>query len=131
MDWQAAFVARANGNSGVTTALGGQKVYWSQAPQGVARPYVVFTDVTELLPQTLSDWDLPFARVQMDAWADKYSTAQAVMAALITALVPGASSNGHLFQRADVALGPRDISGETDGTTPIFRKSADLIIAHR
>jgi hypothetical protein len=37
---------------------------------------------------------------------------------------------GHRFQRAEVALGPRDMPGERDGTSPIFRKSADLIFHH-
>ena len=132
VDWQAAFVTRANGNAPLTAALGGQKVYWAQAPQGTARPYVVLTDVTEFRPQTLTDWDLEFARVQMDVWADKYTTVQVVMADLLAVLVPGVTnSNGHTFQRADVVLGPRDIPGETDGTTPLYRKTVDLLIAHR
>jgi len=130
MDWQAAFRARAIAASGVTTPLGGQKVYWALVPQGVSRPYVILTDVTELLPQTLDTWDLAFARIQIDVWGDTYAVVQTVMAALITALVPANTGNGHTFQRADVALGPRDVSGETDGTQPIFRKTVDLIIAH-
>jgi hypothetical protein len=52
------------------------------------------------------------------------------MAALLTALVPGNTSNGHTFQRADIALGPRDVGGEREGETTIYRKSADLIFAH-
>jgi hypothetical protein len=28
-------------------------------------------------------------------------------------------------------LGPRDMAGERDGTTPVFRKSADLILHHK
>jgi hypothetical protein len=52
------------------------------------------------------------------------------MAALLAALVPGNTSNGHTFQRADIALGPRDIGGEREGDTIIYRKSADLMIPH-
>ncbi len=130
MDWQGAFLARVRAASGVT-ALISTRSYWEQAPQGVSRPYVTFLDVTELRGQTLGGWDLEFARVQIDVWADTYTLKNNIMEAVLAAIVPGvSSSNGHTFQRADVALGPRDISGETDGTTPIFRKTADLIIAH-
>src|SRR6185369_1793080 len=87
MDWFAALVARANGNGALTTLLGGQKVYAEQAPQGVARPYVTLLDVTELRPQTLNAWDLETARVQIDVWADSYKTKNAVMEAILTALV--------------------------------------------
>jgi len=53
-----------------------------------------------------------------------------VMEAIIAARVPGNTSNGHTFQRADIALGPRDVGGEREGDTIIYRKSADLVIAH-
>jgi hypothetical protein len=53
------------------------------------------------------------------------------MEAVLAALVPGGTSGGHIFQRAMIELGPRDIGGERDGQTPIRRKSADLIIHHR
>lgn len=130
MDWFAALLTRANGNGALTTLLGGQKVYPEEAPQNTARPYVTLLDVTQLRPQTLKDWDLEAARVQIDVWADKYSTKNAIMEAVLAVLVPGGTASGHRFQRADVALGPRDIAGERDGTTPIYRKTADLIIHH-
>jgi hypothetical protein len=52
------------------------------------------------------------------------------MDAVLAALVPGHTTSGHTFQRAEVALGPRDVAGERDGTTIVFRKTADLIIHH-
>lgn len=130
MDWFAALLTRANGDSGITSLLGGQKVFPEQAPQGTARPYVTLFDVTQSRPQTLNGWDLETARVQIDVWADSYKSKNAIMEAVLTALVPGGTYSSHTFQRADVALGPRDVSGETDGTTPIFRKTADLMIPH-
>jgi hypothetical protein len=129
MDWQGALLSRVRAASGVT-ALISTRSYWEQAPQGATRPYVTLLDVTELRGQTLSGWDLEFARVQIDVWADTYTAKNNIMEAVLAAIVPGGTSNSHVFQRADVALGPRDISGETDGTTPIFRKTADLLIAH-
>lgn len=128
MDWQAALLARLRAAAGVT-ALVGTKTYWENAPQGTARPYVTLLDVTQFRPQTLNEWDLEGARVQVDVWANTYASKQAIMEAVLAALVPGVTSNGHRFQRADVALGPRDIP-ERDGDTILYRKSADVIIHH-
>lgn len=123
MDWQGAFLARAR--------VGQAKTYWEQAPQGTARPYVTLLDVTQLRPQTLTDWDLEAARVQIDVWTNTYAEKQTIMEAVLLAVVPGGTGNGHIFQRADIALGPRDIAGERDGTAPVFRKTADLIVHHK
>lgn len=123
MDWQGALLARAR--------AGEAKTYWEQAPQGTARPYVTLLDVTQLRPQTLTGWDLEAARVQIDVWANSYASKQTIMEAVLAALIPGGTGNGHVFQRAEVALGPRDVAGERDGTTPVFRKTADLIIHHK
>lgn len=130
MDWFGALLTRANGAAGITSLLGANKVFAEQATQGATRPYVTLLDVTQLRPQTLKGWDLEAARVQIDVWANSYSSKNAIMEAVLSALIPGGTYSGHKFQRADVALGPRDISGERDGTTPVFRKSADLMIHH-
>ena len=131
MDWFAALITRANGAAGVTTAIGAaNKVFSEQAPQATARPYVTILDVTESRPQILNGYDLEAARVQIDVWANSYASKNAIMEAVITALVPGGTYSGHIFQRADIAMGPRDIAGERDGTTPVFRKTADLILFH-
>jgi hypothetical protein len=129
LDWQGALLAKLRAASGVT-ALISTRSYWEQAPQSAARPYVTLLDVTELRPQTLKGWDLEAARVQIDVWANDYTSKNNIMEAVLNALVPGHFTNGHTFQRADVAMGPRDISGERDGTTPVFRKTADLILHH-
>lgn len=129
MDWQGALLAHLRAAAGVTSLIG-TKSYWEQVPQGTPRPYVTMLDVTQLRPQTLKGWDLEAARVQIDVWADTYGSKQAIMKAVLTALVPAHTNNGHTFQRADVALGPRDIAGERDGTTPVFRKTVDLILYH-
>lgn len=128
MDWQAAFIQRAKGAYA--------KTYWVNAPQGTALPYATLTDITELRPQILGGWDLEFARVQIDVWGYNYADVQAGMLALIGKaeapgpLILGNTSNGHTFQRADIALGPRDIGGEREGETIVYRKSADLTFAH-
>jgi hypothetical protein len=130
MLWQDALLARLRAAAPVT-ALIGAKSYWEQAPQTTAtRPYVTLLDVTSLRPQILKSWDLEASRIQIDVWATSYLSKNTIMEAVLTALVPGHTTNGHTFQRAEVALGPRDITGERDGTTPVFRKTADLIIHH-
>lgn len=130
MDWFAAVVTRANANGTLTSLLGGPKIYAENAPQGAARPYVTLLDVTELRPQTLTGYDLEPARVQVDVWADTYKQKNAIMEAVLNAIVPGGPFSSHNFQRADIDLGPRDVAGERDGDTPIYRKTADLIIHH-
>jgi hypothetical protein len=130
MDWFAAMLTRANGAAGVTSAIGAaNKVYPENAPQNTARPYVTLLDLTAGRPQHLKGFDLEPSRVQVDVWANSYKQKNAIMEALLTALVPGGTFSGHKFQRADVALGPRDLP-ERDGDTIIYRKSADLIIHH-
>lgn len=127
--WQGALLTRLRANGGVT-ALISTKSFWILAPQGTARPYVTLLDVSEQRPQILNGWDLEAARVQIDAWASTPESANAIMEAVLAALVPGHTTSGHTFQRADIALGPRDVAGEGDGTTPVFRKTADLVIHH-
>jgi hypothetical protein len=130
MDWFAAMLTRANGAAGVTSAIGAaNKVYPENAPQSAARPYVTMLDLTAGRPQHLKGFDLEPSRVQIDVWANSYKQKNAIMEALLTALVPGGTFNGHKFSRADVELGPRDVP-ERDGETIIYRKSADLIVHH-
>jgi hypothetical protein len=122
VDWQAAFMARAKAAY--------TKTYWVNAPQNTTQPYATLNDITERRPQTLTDWDLEFALIQIDVWGLTYADVQTGMKALLDALVPGNTSNGHTFQRGDITLGPRDVGGEREGDTIIYRKSADLMIAH-
>ncbi len=122
MDWQGAWMARAKAAYA--------KTYWVNAPQNTVLPYATMIDVTELLSEHLTGDDLAFARVQIDVWGKSYSEVQTGMAALLAALRPANTGNGHTFQRATVALGPRDIGGEREGDTIIYRKSADLIVPH-
>lgn len=122
MDWFAAFMQRAKSAYA--------KSYPENAPQNTAFPYATLLDVTDSRPQHLSGFDLEFARVQIDVWALSVADARAGMETLLAALVPGNTSNGHTFQRADIALGPRSVGGERQGDTIIYRRSADLVIAH-
>lgn len=116
MDWQAAFKTRARAAYA--------KTWWDEAPQGTQLPYAVLTDVTELRPQTLNDWDLRYARVRIDAWADTKAEAAAALDTLLAALVPGGATGGWTFQRGEIEL----MRGGVDRTagTPVRFRSADL-----
>lgn len=123
MDWQSAFIARAK------AAL--SKTYWVNAPQTTTGTYATLLDVTELRPQLLTGWDLESARIQIDVWGVDHIEVRAAMETLLAALVPGNTANGHTFQRGMIVLGPRDIPGEREAGANVFRKSADLAVAHR
>jgi hypothetical protein len=128
MGWQEAFIARARAAYPHT--------WWVNAPQSAAKPYATLLDVSETRGQTLTGWDLEFARVQVDVWGLIYEDVLDGMAALVGttgspgALILGGTFSGRIFQRADIALGPRDVGGEREGDTIIYRKTADLMIAH-
>lgn len=122
MDWREALLARATG-------LASGRVYWTERPQGSALPAIVLTAVTDDRPQHLKDFSLAPGRVQVDTYGDRAKEAWDLAESALTTLVPGASSNGHNFSRADVALGPRDMS-ERIGNETIFRVSMDLTIHH-
>ncbi len=111
------------------TGLAGGRVYWGYRPQESILPGLVLTAINDDRPQTLKDWDLAPGRIQIDAYAAKAEDAWDLTEAAIAELVPGESSNGHNFSRADVVLGPRDLA-ERIGNTTVFRVSMDLIIHH-
>jgi hypothetical protein len=130
MDWQAALLARLRAAAGVT-ALIGARSYWEEAPQGTARPFVTLYDLTPGRSQHLKGFNLEASRVQIDVWTDGVKEKTTIMEAVLAALVPGVTTGGHKFQRADVALGPRDMPPERVGEATVRRKSADLIIHHK
>lgn len=129
MTWQGALLARLRAAAGVT-ALIGAKSYWEETPQGTVRPYVTLFEVPSPKPQTLTDWDLRELSVQIDVWTDDYTSKNLIMDAVLDALVPGHTTNGYTFQRADVSI-LGDVAGERDGTTPVKRKMAWLKIHYR
>lgn len=125
MDWREALRARAIG-------LAGGRIFWADRPQsgsGSLLPAIVLTAVSDDRPQTLKDWDLAPGRIQVDVYGNKAKEVWDLAESAITTLVPGGTSNGHTFSRADVALGPRDLA-ERVGSTTVFRVSMDLIIHH-
>jgi hypothetical protein len=122
MDWREALRARATG-------LAGGRVYWTERPQQSAMPAIVLTAISDDRPQHMKDFSLAPGRVQVDTYGARAEEAWDLAESALTTLVPGAAANGHNFSRADVALGPRDLS-ERIGNETIFRVSMDLIFHH-
>lgn len=122
MDWREALRSRATG-------LAGGRVYWTERPQGTILPAIVLTAVSDDRPQHMKGFSLAPGRVQVDCYGIKAKEAWDLAEEALTTLVPGASTNGHNFSRADVALGPRDLT-ERVGNETVFRVSMDLLIHH-
>lgn len=122
MDWREALRARATG-------LASGRIYWTERPQSSALPAIVLLAVSDDRPQHLKGFSLAPGRVQVDAYGrtakESWDLAEAALALLVT----GGASNGHAFSRADVAIGPRDLT-ERIGSTTVFRVSMDLIFHH-
>lgn len=128
MDWRGALRARLLADSPLDTLVG-NRIYIDDRPQADPLPGLVMVVVDDARPQHLKGFDLPPARVQLDAYAAKSLTAWQIADAALVAVVPGGTSSGHVFQRAEVALGPRSLA-ERIGSTTVFRVSMDLIFYH-
>lgn len=122
MDWRAALRARATG-------LASGRIYWTERVQADPLPAIVLTAVSDDRPQHLKGFSLAPGRVQIDCYATTPKEAWDLAEDALTTLVPGAAANGHNFSRADVALGPRDLT-ERVGNETVFRVSMDLIFHH-
>lgn len=122
MYWRDALRARAVG-------LAGGRVYWGERPQSGPLPAIVLTAVSDDRPQHLKGFDLAPGRVQIDCYAASQEVVWDLAEAVLAALVPGGNFNGHNFSRADVALGPRDMT-ERVGNITVFRVSMDLVFHH-
>ena len=136
MNWQGATLARLRSDTGVQAVVGvdgngRRKIYWDEAPQGVARPFVTLFDPSEVRDQTMTGWHLPEARLQIDVWADSKDETITIMEAAVAALMPGGSFSGQTFQRAMVSIAPHGVGGERDGGTPVRRRMAELTLRYQ
>lgn len=122
MDMEAALRARLI--AAATPA--GSRIYWEDRPQGQPLPAVVLTVISDLRPQTLSDWDMLEARVQADVLATSFAGKKALKEAVIAALTPAHLGNGIQFMRAtEINAVPRN---ERTETQYIFRDAIDFLI---
>ena len=122
MDWLGALRARLTG-------LAGGRVYWGERPQSSALPAIVLVAAGGERTQHLKGMNLAADRVQVDAFGSTHQEASALAEAALAALLPGGTFNGHVFQRADIALPPRG-QVERVSNVSVFRASMDLIFHH-
>lgn len=129
MDWQGALLAKVRAYAGLT-ALVGARSYWNEAPQGQPRPYVVLSIPSALRPQHLGGFDLPESVVQFSAFTNTVEQKFPIMEAIVAAVVPGGTSNGHVFQRGGVIIGPMDGPPGTDGTKTVPHGLVQIRLRH-
>lgn len=110
------------------SAINGSRVYWVDRPQASALPASVLEKAGGTREQHLKGFnDLRPTRVQLSAFALEFNQANALMEAMIDALVPEATSSGIIFNRAIVDGEPRT-SGGMVGTQFVHQHSVDLIM---
>ena len=111
------------------TALVGDRIHFVQAPQDVAPPYLVFQKISDP-PQHSHDGPLGLSnpRFQFSAFAETYSAAKQVVAAVQAVL------DGYKGIMGDLYIGGAFRDDENDlerGTDGLFGVAADYIIWHR
>lgn len=123
-------------DSGVTalaqTGSGPVRLYWTQAPQSVAKPYATLTKVTGLRDTPMDGPSgLQESRIQVDCYGLTFSAAKG-LARAIEAALSGLSTetDGIVFQ--GVFLDAERDGYEADASPDkLFRTSLDFIIYHR
>lgn len=123
MYWRDAMRQRAIG-------LASGRVYWGERPQDSRLPALVLSTPSDGRPQHLKGFSLREGRVQVDAYGRTPEEAWDLQESALNTLVPGVTSNGHNFSRADIVIGATDMHERVDNTT-IFRVMSQLMIHHK
>jgi len=111
-------------------AIAGDQVYFVRAPQGKSRPYGLLTVVSGTTDYTNDGTSgLGSARLQIDGYGETYKSARDLVEAILAVL------SGFRGERSGVAFkgifidSRRDLPASDSGdVTPLFRRSADIII---
>ena len=127
-DMETALRARLIANDAVG-ALIGERIAWTEQPQGTPLPSVTLLNVSDPRPEHLKGYDAGRAtRVQADCRAATFGAALSLARAVIAAVAQPGTFSGHVFGRSK-AEGPRALNEDVNDTT-IHRQSVDLIIWH-
>ncbi|CCE96154.1 hypothetical protein SFHH103_01657 [Sinorhizobium fredii HH103] len=112
--------------------LAGNKVHWVRAPQRTATPYAVLQVISSRDdyhmqgPSGLTD-----ARVQIDAYAESYLAAKRLSDAILGVLSGYRGTVSGIRLQGGFVENRRDFPASASGdVTPLFRRSADIIIWH-
>lgn len=117
--------------SGVTSLVS-TRIYWGQAPQSVDSAFIAMNVISAPRDYKMSgSTGLRSTRVQLDCWADKYSTAKTIARA-VEAAVSGYSGtvSSTVLQGIFIDNERDDETPDTGDTKTRFRTSLDLIVWH-
>lgn len=109
-------------------SVAGGRRYWVRAPQTAARPFVVLQRISGVPDYHFQGPSgLVASRVQIDSYADTYSSAKATARAIKTLL--SGYSGGDI--QAVFIDGERDLPAVDAGdVTNLFRTSLDILVHH-
>lgn len=118
--------------AGLLTADNEVRIYWTQAPQGVPKPFVTLLTVSKVPDMHITGPSgLEFARVQIDCYATTYGGSLAVARAIDAALL-GYSGTKHDTYFGGIFRADWRESYEHDATPErLYRQSLDYEIWHR
>lgn len=123
-------VALLLGTAGITTLIG-DRLTWDRRQQGASLPALVLTTVSRVPDYTMASASgLERSRIQVDCWATTRASANALGAALRTALsgFNGDLDTVHLTAFVEDEADSFELS--TAGEE-LYRKRIDLMIWHR
>lgn len=121
--------------SGVTARLG-TRINWNKRPQGGALPAAILRVITDTSSYSMEgDNNLDRTRVQVDVYAEEYSTAKLAARAIDAALKSHQGTTGNTSFRGVFKDGGRD---DFEASTALsqdaeryHRVSADYIVHHK
>jgi len=117
------------------SSLVGDRIYWTQLPQGSGRPYILLSVVSSV-PNVVfgGATGLVQSRVQFDCWGDGYYQAKNIARALDT-LLNGKSllttGSGAIRFEGFFLEAERDGHDDVDAPDDLYRTSLDFIIWHK
>lgn len=114
---------------GGVSAIVGTRINWGAHPQGASMPAIVLTAVSNVSGHTLDGpWAMSDGRVQVDCYADTYSSAKALGRAVRTALdgYAGGTINAVFFENAQDGR-----EGGTNEAERPFRMSLDFFVNYQ
>ncbi len=113
--------------------VAGGRRYWVRAPAGVERPYLVLQRIGAVRPRTIDGrTHVIEGRVQLDVWAESYTSARTTLRAALAAVDRQKGSYGTTTILGVFVEGENDLPGEdAGGASRLWRASADLIVHYR
>lgn len=129
MEWDQALRTRLQAATGVTALVDAEKINWGERPQIARLPAITMDIIDDPRPQHMQGFQgLRPSYVQIDIWAKNPSSRASIREAVIAALVPAVTTDGHRFARAFVE-GSTDETEQTE-TATVFRHRMDFKFNH-